>query len=232
MGGRGPQTVLDGADQPISRARAAAATGKPSMAGWDGSWLFRIGDELGVADHEFDGVVGALRLSDGRIAVANQGTNELRWYSKDGVYLFSVGYQGEGPGEFELIRSLFWLPGDSVAVYDTRQARVSEFGPDGSLARTVRIDPNRFQDGGSRPRPIMPFPDGDYLLVDGDGGMDLTVMHRWVIGVNDRYELPIWGEDGALERIVRPSIEPLPVTSAARDSAMAAWEWTAYGFRR
>jgi hypothetical protein len=83
-------------------------------------------------------VVDALRLSDGRIAVANAGSSEVRFFSNTGAPLSVVGKQGGGPGEFQRIAGLVLLPGDSIAVLDGGLRRVSIIAADGSFARTVQ----------------------------------------------------------------------------------------------
>ncbi len=76
--------------------------------------------ELGVLEgqpaHQFSQVVGATRLSDGRIAVADGGSKELRFFDTNGRHLVSVGGPGEGPGEFRFLYSLDRLPGDTLIV--------------------------------------------------------------------------------------------------------------------
>ncbi|WP_419943063.1 hypothetical protein [Candidatus Palauibacter sp.] len=59
-----------------------------------------IGTAGGDPAYELFRVGGAMRLSDGRIVVANAGTGELRVYDPDGIHLASWGGQGDGPGEF------------------------------------------------------------------------------------------------------------------------------------
>lgn len=51
-------------------------------------------------------VVGGLRLSDGKIILADRFTNGLRAYAADGSYLKEVGGEGQGPGEYEYIRGM------------------------------------------------------------------------------------------------------------------------------
>lgn len=66
----------------------------------DSKPLLEIG---GVADEgptSFARIVGAARLSDGRIAVANAQPSEIRMFSASGAFLRSLGRNGEGPGEF------------------------------------------------------------------------------------------------------------------------------------
>ena len=55
-----------------------------------------IGDAAQGEDYAFERVVGALRLSDGTIVVANRATQELRWYDASGSFQLSVGRTGTG----------------------------------------------------------------------------------------------------------------------------------------
>jgi hypothetical protein len=99
--------------------------------------------DLGVADSTdeqvLSGVVGAVRLSDGRVVVANGGTRELRVFDPDGELSDRVGRTGEGPGEFRSIGFLGVLRGDSILVYDGRLHRTSVFDADGTFITTVRV---------------------------------------------------------------------------------------------
>lgn len=90
----------------------------------------------GAAEYQLFEVQGAARLSDGRIVVANAGTHELRFYSGTGEHLRTVGGEGGGPGEFQNIRTLAGLEGDSLLVYDWGQRRVSMFDATGAFVRS------------------------------------------------------------------------------------------------
>jgi len=94
-----------------------------ALEGAEGDILFRV--------------VGAARLSDGRIVVANSGTSEVRYYGTDGRHLLSHGREGGGPGEFRRITRLIPLPGDSVAVVDDGAQRLTVLDPRGVFAREV-----------------------------------------------------------------------------------------------
>jgi hypothetical protein len=94
-------------------------------------------DDEGYFLHQ---VMGALRLDDGRIVVANAGTNELRLYGPDGAYLETTGRAGEGPGEYEAIYSLSRYVADSILVADPALGRTSIVDESGSFGRSVRID--------------------------------------------------------------------------------------------
>ena len=90
-------------------------------------------------EYEFYNVVGALRLTGGRIAVANAGTGEIRFFDQNGRFLRSAGRAGEGPGEFSALASLHRMEGDSLFAFDNRQRRVSLFSPEGQLLRTISL---------------------------------------------------------------------------------------------
>ncbi|MDX1393622.1 MAG: hypothetical protein R3195_04505 [Gemmatimonadota bacterium] len=81
-------------------------------------------------------------LSDGRIVIANSGTGELRYFRPDGTFELAVGGQGEGPGEFGFISSVFSrLPGDTLRLFDGSTRRLTEFTGTGELVRSYLPDP-------------------------------------------------------------------------------------------
>ena len=113
---------------------------KHEAGGWilDQMPAFSIGVLDGDPDYQFYQVSGALKLSDGRIAVTDIGTRQLRFFSQDGTFQAGFGREGEGPGEFQDIRIMGTLGSDTVVVLDGRQRRTSRFHPDeGFLGQTV-----------------------------------------------------------------------------------------------
>ena len=78
-------------------------------------------------------VVGAHRLDDGRIVIANRGTHELRYYGDDGTLLTVVGRSGQGPGEFERIEWTARCGGDALYVYDRGTRRLTAFDDQGQM---------------------------------------------------------------------------------------------------
>jgi len=97
---------------------------------------------IGGADEREDyllhQVVGATRLADGRVVVANEGTLQLRYYDPEGEHLYDAGGPGEGPGEFESLGGIVRLPGDSVLV--DSWLGLTRFGPDGRYASSIPYD--------------------------------------------------------------------------------------------
>lgn len=81
------------------------------------------------------------RLSDGSWLVSNGGTQEVRVFDASGAYLRSIGGRGGGPGEFVSLSRIYVLPGDSLALYDSRQRRVTVFDPAGERVRDFGFDP-------------------------------------------------------------------------------------------
>ncbi len=88
---------------------------------------------------QFYRVGDATRLADGRIVVANGGSNELLVFDADGNYLDAWGGQGDGPGEFRDLSTVHPWPGDSLIAGDSQQGRASIFDPAGAHARTMSL---------------------------------------------------------------------------------------------
>ena len=102
--------------------------------------------DIGGGDREEEQlfrVVGALRLSDDRIVVANGGTNEIRFYGPEGAFLSASGGDGEGPGEFRRLSAVRRLRGDSLFAQDVRLFRSSVFDGQGRFIRTVQPQASR-----------------------------------------------------------------------------------------
>jgi hypothetical protein len=83
-----------------------------------------IGVVDGAAQYQMHHVVGAVRMDDGRIAVMNAGSAQLRIYAADGTFISSHGRPGEGPGEFRT-GSRMQVKGDTLVIYDARLRRLS-----------------------------------------------------------------------------------------------------------
>ena len=233
----------------------------------DTSTVIDIGSQSADPNQEFSGFVIPVLLSDGRIIVANGGTNELRFFGPEGKWIKSVGRQGGGPGEFE---NLGWLDvgaADTLRTYDWGLRRLSVFTAEGVFVRPVAL-----LTGGevSSPRPLgmlgdgrlvalsqnavtieskpgagrdtVPlfaldltresadslgrFPSHEHLIHTGKGsvsagslpfGKDLHVLvhgSRIYVGTSDGPEVLVLGSNGRLERVMRWTAAPVPVTPA------------------
>lgn len=100
-----------------------------------------IGRGRSEAAHQLHRVVGARRLDDGRVVVADGGSSEIRYFSAAGDHLLTAGSEGEGPGELAGILALALADGESVAVLDYRSG-LTVFGGRGEVVREERIAPS------------------------------------------------------------------------------------------
>jgi len=80
--------------------------------------VFEVGGLTADLDYSFARVVGGTRLEDGRVVIADQMENVLRLFSPEGVFLKEVGGEGQGPGEYEMIRGIARCEKDLITGYD------------------------------------------------------------------------------------------------------------------
>jgi hypothetical protein len=99
----------------------------------------RIGSLDGAGPEVFGRITDVVELTSGTMVVADDLARELRSFDATGRHLWTAGGQGDGPGELARIDALGVLRGDSVAVFDSRNRRVSIFGDDGLFARDYAL---------------------------------------------------------------------------------------------
>ena len=96
---------------------------------------------------ELYNVTAARFLPDGRLAVANAGTNEILVLDPTGELRQRLGGEGEGPGEFSRISALHVDTAAHIRAYDPRLGRLTRMSADGSSVETHRLaPPNRIVD--------------------------------------------------------------------------------------
>jgi hypothetical protein len=157
------------AGEPVTRDSTGVQIVESAVPLWGEGEGWQVGAEptlsIGVVEgdphQEFIGVAGTLRLSDGRIVVADQGTLEIRFFGPDGEYLSMAGGRGEGPGELTNLAGLQVVPGDTLVAYNQLNRRVTLFDREGSYVRTVSL-PSLEDRPWARPRGT--FSDGSLLL--------------------------------------------------------------------
>ncbi len=96
------------------------------------------GDEPHMLHYVFD----ATMLSDGRIVVANGGSQELRMFDPSGTHVATWGGRGEGPGEFTDLGWVAPWPGDSIVAWHAPRTGISVFDGEGNYGRTFRVADN------------------------------------------------------------------------------------------
>lgn len=108
-------------------------------------------------------VSGGVRLPDGRLAIANSGTSDIRVFAPDGALLATFGRKGEGPGEYVQPQLAGWVGDDSLIVFDPQLRRVSILDADTGYVRSFPIG----AEGGGFPLARGALADGSLLLGGG-----------------------------------------------------------------
>jgi hypothetical protein len=135
----------DAASRSSVRDSAGIEIVENTQPGWTEAAAWRLSDaptlDMGGTEgdsaHEFFRVAGVVRLSDGTIVVADNGTHELRFFGSDGTPGKRVGGKGAGPGEFQTLMSLDKLAGDSLLAYDPMNRRLTVFDAVGRHVRDM-----------------------------------------------------------------------------------------------
>ena len=104
-------------------------------------------------------------LPDGRIVIANGGSNEIRVFDASGVHQATWGRAGEGPGEFTALSGVARWPGDSIAAWDSRARTMAVFDAAGVLGRSFVLEAD-----GRPAEPRLVLADGTVLGRSVDSG--------------------------------------------------------------
>lgn len=167
-----------------------------SRLGWrvDSVAQLSIGAPEGEDPYLLHQVRDAMTLPDGRIVVANRGSQELRVFDRSGVHLATWGGRGEGPGEFNSLLAVSEWRGDSLIAWYSQRERLSVLDLDGNFGRTmIPGDPgdgrdtpeeafvngtilvSRFSPGGDGLGDGLVRPERQYAIVDAEGGQVAAV---------------------------------------------------------
>ena len=165
--------------------------------------VYRVG---GVNAQDWAYFQPHLRMSfdgAGNLAVADALDDRVVVVGPDGELVRMIGRKGEGPGEFQDIRTLaVWRDG-RVAVPDMEHSAIQVFSPDGELEKFVRLV------GDDRPisvalghEEIRADPLGDRLIAQGvdDVLVEMANFASWLTG-HEEDEAPPRADDRALETL-------------------------------
>jgi hypothetical protein len=109
----------------------------------DSTPVLRIGGVRPDGALLFAGVTGAVRLSDGTVAVADHLTSTVHFFDAKGVHLGHVGRDGDGPGEFRHIMFVGECGAGRAHVWDMAGSRVTVLGSDRRLIRQFTLPSRR-----------------------------------------------------------------------------------------
>ncbi len=124
----------------IPACQSDSTTGGATVEQWTvGPPSFSVGGMSEDPDYQLFDARGATRLSDGRVAILNGGTSQIRFYGPDGTHLMDVGGEGDGPGEFRYMASMVPLPGDTLLI-TSQTPGFSWVSPDGEVVRSQRFN--------------------------------------------------------------------------------------------
>lgn len=220
--GGGAVEVRDSAGVRIVQSRAPAWR---EGEGWriGAEPLVRVGRVDGPEAEQLYRVLGAVRLSDGAIAVANSGTGQVRWFDATGAHIASAGATGDGPGEFRTLTWIGRVGNDSIYAWDRQFRRLTVF----HAGRLVRVATSEIPADQLFPTAVGALRDGSVLVIGGP----TYVPPDGQPGVQ-RPPLPVWllDRDGA----VRASLGPFPGLAVdlrpATGSPSPAWVRTEVPF--
>ena len=100
--------------------------------------ILSIGTVEGDEALQFFGIAGAHRFSDGRIAVVNAGSRDVRFYGAGGGHLVTMGKEGGGPEEFQA-PVMAGTMGDTLIIVDRAHHRLTFVHPDEGFVGLVRV---------------------------------------------------------------------------------------------
>lgn len=104
---------------------------------WELSPRLEIGVVEGDPTYEFASVVSSLVLPDGRIAVADGASQELRFFDGQGQHLGTVGGRGSGPGEFQWLTRVYHHGPDSLLAFDFAKVGLVQLDAAGNYVRMI-----------------------------------------------------------------------------------------------
>lgn len=177
-----------------------------------------IGAVSGAPEYLFSHIEGVARLSDGRVVVGDRPSQEVRYYSPEGRFLFRAGGEGEGPGELGWLRALRQCARDTIYAFEI-DWRAEVFDASGRFVRQVTP---RFPPSFAVRRPYELSCGGGRLVVNGWGA---EVLDRERAGVyRTTSPVAVLAADGSVfadlglfpgaERIRDPGDSPYPMGKA------------------
>jgi hypothetical protein len=114
----------------------------------------------------FNRIAGAVRLQDGRYAVADAKDQHISVYDRSGRQQARFGRRGRGPGEFSWLSGIWSAGGDTIGAYDLGERRITRFLPDGKVVSVhpLQVPTNPAPAPGNLDSFMAALPDGSIVL--------------------------------------------------------------------
>lgn len=113
-------------------------------------------------------VGGVARLVDGRVAVLSSENRQLYLFEPSGSPPRTIGRRGRGPGEFSRPQHLWYLPPDTLVVWDQWMGAVTRFDTAGRVLERRTNDLGRalaeLPGQAAVESPTLPVPDGSFIV--------------------------------------------------------------------
>lgn len=124
----------------------------------------------------FEGVVGIECDEEGFVYVCDYKANNIKKFDSSGIFIKTIGRQGQGPGEFNM-PFMISIAKDRMIVWDMRNLRLCLYTTDGEFIKSVKVQ----RDEG-RPLKMKALPNGDFIIElekiyygDGDKPQDCII---------------------------------------------------------
>jgi len=155
--------------------------------------------------YRFRQVRGVMLLTDGRIAVADGASLQLRLFSSQGRFLSASAGKGNEPGQ---------IPPHPIGSRWTESLSLSLVTDSSSTRRELGTLPYlEMEQVSSGPTPIWLSSVGVVAATDD----------RFYAGFGNRYQIQVYGSDGKLRSIIRRAWTPTPITADDWERWVVEW---------
>jgi len=189
---------------------------------WGGTSQWTVGEtptlDLDDPATPFTGLAPVLRLSDGRIVVADGSQQNIRYFDRSGALLRTVGGRNADEGEFHGLGWIGRARGDTVVAYDFVARRFVLYDGKGKFARIAKLRP---ADDQAFAEPLASFPDGSVLFrvgaprtpfvgAPGTVVLDSSAYVRFALDGTPQANLGVFPQGQTFGVQVRPGSAPAP----------------------
>ena len=186
-----------------------------------GPELLRIGANDALPGHSLFRVRMAIADPDGRVLVADGGTNEVRIFDASGTLVATLGGSGQGPAEFRMLSAIWLASGDTLVTYDGGSARLLAWPLDGGTPVGLDLDVSR------RPNIYGRFESGSFLLGYLDAPQRREPGARWTDSMDVTVASVPGGREVAVGRFPYAAMFAAPAPGGAGGAVYTGLPYTA-----